>query len=181
MIDKNSPAEKDAEVFRAPLDLSKKVRKLTAAEAAQFDPVKAAEDAVAELSEEFSSWMDNEARDLRSAWATVTNGNRSKEAYEELFRTAHDIKGQAETLGFPLVGEVAGSLTELISAMQSGEIQVPEELITQHIAAIAAMLREDARDASNITARILVESLAQATAKILGRDHNADTPDDFNT
>ncbi|OKL45199.1 Hpt domain-containing protein [Pseudovibrio exalbescens] len=167
MNDKDTAAGSTPEVFRAPLDLSKKVRKLSPAEAARFDPVKAAESAVAELSEEFTEWLTKEVDALKVAWASVQASPNSDDALQTFFRAAHDIKGQADTLGFPLIGEVAGSLTELISAMRTGTTKVPQALVTQHVDAICAMLREDARDHSHITGRILVESLAAANEKLL--------------
>jgi chemotaxis protein histidine kinase CheA len=60
---------------------------------------------------------------------------------EELFRAAHDIKGDAATFGYPSAGAAAESLCRIIEhAPDLG--QVPSDLIAHHINAIQAIVRE---------------------------------------
>src|SRR5262249_12264976 len=74
------------------------------------DPVASAEAALAQLSSEFASWMDDECERLDRARRNVRQNGMTALPREALFRCSHDIKGQAATLGFPLVADVAGSL-----------------------------------------------------------------------
>ena len=105
------------------------------------DPVARAEQALAGLSGEFKQWMTIEADRLSSAHAVVLRHGFSHETREELFRAAHDIKGDAATFGFPSAGAAAESLCRIIEhAPDLG--QVPRELITHHINAIQAIVRE---------------------------------------
>lgn len=156
------------EHIRVPNDLSKKVRKLTAVEAAKFDPVKAAEEAVQKLSDKFESWMGSEVDCLKEANQAAQSTDFTEETYDALFRCAHDIKGQAETLGFPLVGRVASNLTLLLIAAREQEAY-PKELISQHVNAINAMICEDARDDTNQLGVALVERLEEASKPLTQR------------
>src|SRR6185295_19162655 len=60
---------------------------------------------------------------------------------EELFRAAHDIKGDAATFGYPSAGAAAESLCRIIEHAPDLE-KVPSDLIAHHINAIQAIVRE---------------------------------------
>ena len=105
------------------------------------DPVGRAEKALAELSGEFKNWMTIEADRLSAAHATVLRHGFTVEHREELFRAAHDIKGDAATFGFPSAAAAAESLCRIIEHAPDLD-QVPEELITHHINAVQAIVRE---------------------------------------
>jgi chemotaxis protein histidine kinase CheA len=153
------------ERIRVPNDLSKKVRKMSTIEAAKFDPVKAAEEAIEKLSDKFESWMGSEVDCLKETHQTAQSADFTEETYDALFRCAHDIKGQAETLGFPLIGRVANNLTLLLVAAKTQE-SFPKELISQHVSAINAMISEDARDDTNRLGVALVTRLEEASAPL---------------
>jgi chemotaxis protein histidine kinase CheA len=105
------------------------------------DPVARAEQALAGLSGEFKQWMTIEADRLSAAHAVVLRHGFSREAREELFRASHDIKGDAATFGFPSAGAAAESLCRIIEHAPDLQ-QVPPALITHHINAIQAIVRE---------------------------------------
>src|ERR1700742_254549 len=107
------------------------------------DPVARAEAALAGLSGEFKDWMLAEADRLVAAHAAILKDGFSKDANGELFRAAHDIKGDAATFGFPAAAAAAESLCRIIEHAPSLE-KVPAELIAHHINAIQAIVRENA-------------------------------------
>ena len=72
----------------------------------------------------------------RLFWDGFTAANR-----DELFRAAHDIKGDAATFGFPSAGAAAESLCRIIEHAPDLN-QVPADLIEHHINAIQAIVRE---------------------------------------
>ena len=72
-------------------------------EPGEEDPVARAEKALAELSGEFGSWMEQECERLDKARLAVKATGFTKNAKEQLFHAAHDIKGEAATLGKPNV------------------------------------------------------------------------------
>ena len=108
------------------------------------DPVARAEQALAGLSGEFTHWMAIECDRLAAAHAAILTHGFTTETREELFRAAHDIKGDAATFGFPTAGAAAESLTRIIEHAPDLE-RVPPELIAHHINAIQAIVRENAK------------------------------------
>ena len=85
--------------------------------------------------------MAIESDRLAAAYAAVLKRGFNKATREELFRAAHDIKGDAATFGFPSAGAAAESLCRIIEhAPDLG--QVPPQLIAHHINAIEAIVGE---------------------------------------
>ena len=107
------------------------------------DPVARAEKALAGLSGEFKDWMAIECDRLAAAHAAILKGGFTTDTSQELFRAAHDIKGDAATYGFPTAGAAAESLCRIIEHAPNLE-RVPAELIAHHINAIQAIVRENA-------------------------------------
>ena len=105
------------------------------------DPVGRAEKALAGLSGEFKNWMTIEADRLSAAHATILRDGFNDETREELFRAAHDIKGDAATFGFASAGVAAESLCRIIEHAPDLD-KVPANLIAHHINAIQAIVRE---------------------------------------
>lgn len=105
------------------------------------DPVARAEQALAGLSGEFKKWMRVECDRLATAHAALVRDGVTAPGRDELFRAAHDIKGDAATFGFPSAAAAAESLCRIIEHAPSFD-QVPAELIRHHIEAIQAIVRE---------------------------------------
>ncbi|MGC2779601.1 MAG: Hpt domain-containing protein [Bradyrhizobium sp.] len=105
------------------------------------DPIARAEAALADLSGEFKSWMDTESGRLSKAYATVLKNDFDDTACEEMFRAAHDIKGDAATFGYPAAAEVADSLCRIIEHAPDLE-KVPAELFEHHVNAIQAIVHD---------------------------------------
>ncbi|HET7887782.1 MAG TPA: Hpt domain-containing protein [Bradyrhizobium sp.] len=108
------------------------------------DPVARAEKALAGLSGEFRQWMEIEVDRLADAHANILKSGFTQKARDELFRAAHDIKGDAMTFGFPPAGAVAESLCRIIEHAPD-LARVPPDLITHHINAIQAIVHEHTR------------------------------------
>ena len=157
----------DHEVIVPPHKLKKAVAKGPAVPAE--DPVARAEAALAALSHEFSGWMDAECERLdRARRAIMTSGFTGK-TYDELFRAAHDIRGEAETFGFPRAGEAADSLCRLIEHTPDRE-RIPMALVAQHVDAVRAIIREAKTEAADITAAVLTQRLRQVTDDFLSHE-----------
>ena len=122
------------------------------------DPIGRAEKALAGLSGEFKNWMAIEADRLSAAHAAVLRGGFADEAREELFRAAHDIKGDAATFGFPSAGAAAESLCRIIEHAPD-LATVPADLIGHHINAIQAIVRERTKLDTAATATALSRQL----------------------
>jgi HPt (histidine-containing phosphotransfer) domain-containing protein len=94
---------------------------------------------------------------------------------DSLFRCAHDIKGEAATFGFPLVAPPADSLCRLIEHTPDMTL-IPLGLIDQHVDAIRAIVRENARPDNAEVARALTQRLREVTDEFLQHE-NRDRPE----
>jgi chemotaxis protein histidine kinase CheA len=129
----------DHHVITQPNPLRKVLRRV--AETDHDDPVARAEKALAGLSGEFKSWMTIEADRLAAAYAAALKHGYTDHTSEELFRAAHDIKGDGATFGFPSAAVAAESLCRIIEHAPDLD-RVPSQLIAHHINAIEAIVRE---------------------------------------
>jgi HPt (histidine-containing phosphotransfer) domain-containing protein len=129
----------DHHVIKQPNPLRKVLRRV--AEKDLDDPIARAEQALAGLSGEFKNWMAIETDRLAAAHATILRDGFTNFTREELFRAAHDIKGDAATFGFPSAGAAAESLCRIIEHAPDLD-EVPSDLIAHHINAIQAIVRE---------------------------------------
>jgi HPt (histidine-containing phosphotransfer) domain-containing protein len=85
--------------------------------------------------------MEIETDRLAEAHATVLRDGFTNFSREELFRAAHDIKGDAATFGFPSAAAAAESLCRIIEHAPDLD-EVPSDLIAHHINAIQAIVHE---------------------------------------
>jgi HPt (histidine-containing phosphotransfer) domain-containing protein len=124
------------------------------------DLVARAEAAMAVLSMHFAGWMQDELQrlDRLGGRAAAMPGNLA--LINELYRAAHDIKGEASTFGFPAVARVTASLCHLIADAPHRD-RLPPRLITRHIAAARNVMQPEQDHAA------LVDALEQLTARFL--------------
>jgi HPt (histidine-containing phosphotransfer) domain-containing protein len=129
----------DHHVITQPNPLRKVLRRV--ADKDLDDPVARAEKALAGLSGEFKNWMVVETDRLSAAHAAILSHGFTDATRAELFRAAHDIKGDAATFGYPSAGVAAESLCRIIEHAPDLD-EVPSNLIAHHINAIQAIVRE---------------------------------------
>ena len=157
----------DFEVIVPPNKLRKALVKAKSNAVNELDPVARAEQALAELASEFAVWMEMECIRLDIARQQVRSGGWSQPNRDQLFRAAHDIKGQAATFGFPLIAPVAESLCRLIEHTPD-PASIPPDLIDQHVDGIRAISRRNtAAGDVRATAMKLAASLRNVTDEFL--------------
>jgi hypothetical protein len=130
------------------------------------DPVARAEKALEGLSGEFKNWMAIEADRLSAAWDAICMNGFTDITRGELFRAAHDIKGDAVTFGFPSAGAAANSLCRIIEHAPD-LAKVPTELIMHHINAVQAIVRQRTKLDNAATASELSRRLRGVTDEFL--------------
>jgi HPt (histidine-containing phosphotransfer) domain-containing protein len=162
----------DYEVITPPHKLRKVV---SAAADSDDDPVARAEAALAQLSSEFPGWMHAECERLEAARQEVTRDGFSEKNHAELFRAAHDIKGEAATFGFPILTGAAESLCRLLEHTPEIE-RIPLALVDQHVDAVRAIAREYGRPDLPDVARALTARLREVTDEFL-KHENSFRPD----
>ena len=159
------PAETYADhiILRPPNRLKARVTERVDPNARSVDPVRRAEHALSLLEKEFDDWMSAEIAALERARRGLGEQPAIVE-FDALYRAAHDIRGHASTLGFPLVGEVADGLCTLIERLGPG--RCPQELIDRHVDAIRAMTREGVRSRDHPLGVALVRRLAEVRRQL---------------
>src|SRR6202040_4373502 len=103
----------DHDVIVPPTPLKKAVVRANPGNAAEPDPVARAEQALFELSGDFSRWMESECERLDAARRAAAAGFTAQ-TRDELFRAAHDIKGYTATFSSLLIQPVTATLCRLI-------------------------------------------------------------------
>ncbi|MGO9356157.1 MAG: Hpt domain-containing protein [Xanthobacteraceae bacterium] len=139
------------------------------------DPVARAEQALAGLSGEFSDWMTTECARLSAAHAAVVKSGFNDATRQELFRAAHDIKGDAPTFGYPAAAAACDSLCRILEHAPDIS-QVPLDLIEVHVSAVQAIVREHAQIDRLGVAEELSQRLRRMSDKFL-IEANHDRPD----
>jgi chemotaxis protein histidine kinase CheA len=157
------------EIFMPPNILKAKVG--SAIGGIDMAAIKRAEAAMEILKVEFNDWLADDVARL----AACRDGfaiQPSAAMRGDLFRAAHDLKGQAETFEYPMIARIASSLTKLIEGTQpSGEIALG--LIDAHVAAIRVVFRDKIKTPTDRIASVLVEELEARVTETLPKDEKA--------
>jgi hypothetical protein len=168
-VDKPSVATyADHEVISPPHKLRRAMS--TAAVSPADDPVARAEQALAELSGKFSTWMEEEGERLDQARNDVKAAGFTGATRDALFFAAHDIRGDAETLGYPGLAVPAESLCRLIEHTRDMR-RIPIALVDQHVDAVRAIIREGNRPDAEQTVAVLIRRLREVTDEFLAHEN----------
>jgi len=165
----SNSAQKDKafELIPTPVDLRKKCKPLRG-KAAGFDPIAQAEQELARLAVRFDTWMEDETVNLEQAFAAFAANPADEKAADALFRSAHDLRGQSETLGYPLAGRVAGNLSVLMESAADRSL-IPPAIIEHHVNTVRAIVREKAKDDQNRVGSEIAARLEEMASEILDR------------
>ncbi len=155
----------DHDVIVTPNKLRKAVRRVSFALPGD-DPVARAEEALAQLSSEFTGWMYSECDRLDATRRAIKDNGLGKNTLDALYHAAHDIKGEAGTFGYPAVAPAAESLCRAVEHTPD-QTRIPIELIDQHVDAIRAIIREYARPDVEEIASALTKKLREVTDEYL--------------
>ena len=128
------------------------------------DAIARAEAALKSLSGQFAQWLDDEIKKLDAARAAIQANGYTPETSESLYLRAHDLKGLGSTYEFPLITRIAASLCRLTDSPER-RAQASLFLIDSHIDAIKACVRDDIRNDSHPTGRVLAEELERRVAE----------------
>ena len=136
-----------------------------------YEAIARAEQALSELSSSFNNWMLEECHKLADRRTVIHRDGPNRETLEALFHVAHDIKGQAATLGFPLASGPATSLCKLLYEIPRPE-RAPIALIDQHVDAICAIVRENIQDLKHKTTVEISRRLVIVTDDFLRQEES---------
>ena len=164
----DSASDQPHEVMKTASDLREKcIRPGDANDAAQ-QAIANAEQALDQLSVNFDDWMVTESKQLTAARDAAKAASFSPDTLNELFQAAHNLKGQASTLGYPYADEICASLCRLMDRLPDMS-RLPVELVDQHVNAVCALVRESAKGTDNPKASVLAKRLCDVTNDFLAQ------------
>jgi len=134
----NQKRQETAQVIVSPNPLMERVT-ITGSGEIDLAPVQRAEQALKQLSVAFDGWLANEVAALSAARDLVRTQGLTKSTGEKLYLAAHDLKGLAETYGYPLIARVCSTLCLLLDAATQKDL-IPIEIIDHHVNAVRKMM-----------------------------------------
>jgi HPt (histidine-containing phosphotransfer) domain-containing protein len=137
--------------------------------------VRRAEQALKALSSQFNGWMEETVRKLALQRDETVQSGFSDREVSALHRAAHDIRGQATTLGFPLASRVGASLCQMLEHLPMEKLSTPtfRVLIDQHVDAIRAITREGVTRAADPVGGRLTDELEMLTERLVANANGA--------
>ena len=127
--------------------------------------IKRAEATMETLKTEFKDWLADDIARLTMVRAGFIN-TPTAEMRADLFRAAHDLKGQADTYGYPLVARVASSLANLLDETNTKSL-IPQTIVDAHVAAIQIAFRDKVNVTNDAVAATLAKELEARVAEEL--------------
>lgn len=155
------PRQPPIEIFMPPNILKAKVGSV--AGGIDMAAIKRAEAAMETLKTEFNDWLKDDIARLTMVRAGFAN-SQTIEMRFDLFRAAHDLKGQADTYGYPLVARIASSLANLLDEANTKPV-IPQNLVDAHVAAIQIAFRDKVNVTSDAIAATLAKELEARVAE----------------
>lgn len=127
-----------------------------------------ANEALKQVSGSFGEWLEADVGKLQGARLAAERAGWSDQALNDLFAAAHDLKGMGSTYGFPLATQLSASLCRLVET-QSGKdaARAAPSLVTAHVDAIRAAMRDGIKSSANPLGRALLQAL-EARVDALG-------------
>lgn len=155
-----------AYIFRLPNRLREKIAGLTRGPL-KIDPelLKAAENQLDRMENDYSDWVRGSLRHLNEALAESRSDDsgisKIGAAIVRINKIAHDLRGQGSTFGYPLITSFAKSLYEC--TLDPGDVEERLlDLVGAHIDGISAVIREKIKGDGGALGRELINSLDSA-------------------
>ncbi len=161
----------DHTTYSAGTDLQRKVTLPGGMPGIDQDAIDRAEQALKGLSANFDLWLKDEIRHLAAARDHLRgiSGEDLPEALDELFRAAHDLKGQADTFGYPLITLTCASLCQLIeTAKDMPDIDLARqqrliEISGHHVDTVRAIERKKIKARDHKLGQALISTLQKSS------------------
>lgn len=140
-----------------PNNLKKKVKITIVKDGTETEAVDNADAAMDAMADKFKEWLEDEVSKFDKCRVNFV-AERNAKNMDALHVVAHDVKGQAETMGFPLITLVAASLCKLIEVWENPE-SFPLDQLNAHVDSIKVMLAQDIRAADHPVGKKLTDKL----------------------
>jgi hypothetical protein len=145
-----------------PADIRLQGRALRAGSPAEIARLLAdAENALGALRGEFGRWLDSEGERLGYLLEDF-RAEPTRACLDLLYRALHDLRGNAPTFGNPLAARIADAGCKLIDSAG----MVPEAILSAHVQAIQAVIREKATEANHPVGGLILAELSRLARSV---------------
>lgn len=131
------------------------------------DAVARAEAALKAMSAQFEQWLEDEVTKITVAQTALRDQGLNTQTAEALYFRAHDLKGLGTTYNYPIVTRIAASLCRLLDD-QERRLTMPVALLSAHVDAIRAVVRDQIQTDDHPVGRELAEALEAQVKTLLG-------------
>lgn len=131
--------------------------------------IKAAEDAIQDLSVEFDDWLKEEIERLILVFDALKVSGWNAKISDEIFTISHDIKGQATTLGYPVITDICDTLCHLLEKTPDVS-HISLNVIDLFVSSIHNIVQQCQRGEENKKANHIAQSLRMMAMKILQQE-----------
>ena len=140
-----------------PNNLKKKVKITIVKDGQEHDSIERAEIAMAAMSDKFKEWLEVEVLKFDKCRNEMCKESNAINL-DALHVVAHDVKGQAETMGYPLITLVSASLCKLINVWENPKT-FPLDQLNNHVDAIKVLLSQNIKSKDHPIGKKLTDSL----------------------
>ena len=154
-----------AQVIRPPQTLQNKVDK-GGPGAVDLDALAKAEDVIANLADDYLTWVQEDLARLEAAYAEMEKGEGDpKELLDNVFQIAHDMKGQGGSFGYDLMTAIGDQLCRLVEKMDK---ITPREvgMVRVHIDAMRVIIVKELKGDGGEEGRKLLMGLSLVGDKV---------------
>lgn len=123
------------------------------------DTFKRAEEAVSKLSEQYRDWALSDIETLRGCVVSLSDDGERDGAIAKIRSIAHDMRGQGSTFGYPLITQVAQSISGTLKLSLDTDGLAAE--LGSHIDAVAAIIESEATGDGGDEGRDILRSLEE--------------------
>jgi len=123
------------------------------------DTFKRAEEAVSKLSEQYREWALSDIETLRGCLASLSDDAKRDDAIAKIRSIAHDMRGQGSTFGYPLITQIAQSISGTLKMAPDTDGLVSD--LTAHIDAVEAIIENGATGDGGDKGRDILKSLEE--------------------
>lgn len=121
------------------------------------DTFKRAEEAVSKLSEQYRDWALSDIETLRGCVANISGDATRDEAIAKIRSIAHDMRGQGSTFGYPLITQIAQSISGTLKMSLDTEALIAD--LSAHIDTVEAIIEIEATGDGGDKGRDILQSL----------------------
>ena len=162
-------AEEELEIINPPNTLKTKV-KTGGPGAVNLDALERAEKVIANLSDSYLDWVQEDLKKISAAFEELKAGRGvQKDVLQNIFRVAHDMKGQGGSFGYNLMTSVGNELCRMIEKMPSPLTQAHISAIGVHIDSMKLIIAQRLKGDAGKTGEAMLAGLQQVSDKLTAK------------